>query len=329
MQLQKYSGFINTDIYLNSAVDLGINYELLEDRLHYYVLSKDNKQLFMLNTMFSFNDCVAVRVVKDKYATSSLLRDLGIPVPDSKLFISSNYFQDASECEKILSAAEKMFPVVLKPLDLSFGKGVFTNLTEKSQLQTALAELKNMRLKQIMLESYIKGKDYRVLVVKGEVIDIIERIPAQVKGNGSLTISQLITQTNKQRQKLQLPKIEVDAAAREFISRSNLNLDSIPQKDQIIILKGVSNISAGGTTRRIDLDLVPQENIAVFEKIAAAMNLFLAGIDVISPDITQPLLDSKAAINEVNSNPHPDVHYFADMETSLEIPQKILSAYFD
>ncbi len=328
MSLTNLSEFINTNIYLNAAVSLGISYELLEERVRYYKLTKDGKELKMLFTSFGFNDAVANGIAKDKYATSEFLRTCGIPVPDSALFRSATKFTTPEEIEELLQEAEKMFPCVIKPLDMSLGKGVFVNLTSREMVENAVSELRKVSARYILMEKFVTGTDYRILAVKGKVIDVIQRIPAYVNGDGVNNLSQLIETKNVYRKEQMLPLIEIDDSALDYLRRHEKTLESVPAKDERVQLKGVANIAAGGETTRIPVSEVPEVNIHMFEKVAQEMNMFISGIDFISTDVRVPYTENGAGINEVNGSPHPDVHYFADMECSLRIAEQVLSAYF-
>jgi cyanophycin synthetase len=328
MNLTNLSEFINTNIYLNAAVNLGINYELLEERVRYYKLTKNGKELKMLFTSFSFNDSVANGIAKDKYATSELLRRKGFPVPDSSLFRSETNFSIPEEIEELLQEAEKMFPAVIKPVDMSLGKGVFVNLTSREMVEHALTELRKISPSYILLEKFLTGIDYRILVIKGKVIDVIQRIPAYVNGDGTNNLTRLIEAKNLYRKEQLMPLIEIDDSALDFLKRHEKTLESVPAKDERVVLKGVANIAAGGETKRIPISEVPEVNLKMFEKAAQEMNMFISGIDFISTDVRIPYTENAAGINEVNGSPHPDVHFFADMECTLRIAEQVLASYF-
>jgi len=327
-KIKEYTKNINSNIYLAAAEVLGISYEEIDGRIRYYRFSQGNKELNLFDTTFSFNDSVAYRLVMNKYATSRLLEKQNIPVPGSSLFDITPDGITPDETEAIIAEAKKMYPVVIKPHNLSLGKGVFVNLKTEEDLRSALNQFSTLALKKLMLEEFVSGTDYRIITLNGKVIDIVERVAAFVSGDGKSNLNLLIENKNKVRAEQELPLIVMDAASLDFLSRQGLDPEHIPGEGRKITLKGVSNIAAGGETKRINLNSVPEQNLELFARIGKEMRLFLAGIDLIANDVTKDIRESGGKINEVNSNPHPDVNYFADMELSLGVAKIIFKEYF-
>src|SRR3989304_9182955 len=217
-KIKEYTKNINSNIYLAAAEVLGISYEEIDGRIRYYRFSQGNKELNLFDTTFSFNDSVAYRLVMNKYATSRLLEKQNIPVPGSSLFDITPDGITPDETEAIIAEAKKMYPVVIKPHNLSLGKGVFVNLKTEEDLRSALNQFSTLALKKLMLEEFVSGTDYRIITLNGKVIDIVERVAAFVSGDGKSNLNLLIENKNKVRAEQELPLIVMDAASLDFLS---------------------------------------------------------------------------------------------------------------
>ena len=155
-----------------------------EDRTHYFFRTRGDKVT---------NE--AVDIGRDKEKTKQVLMSKGIAMPEGKEFTKEN------TNEEVLEYAGKLgYPVVVKPTDGSFGKGVFTNITSAGELEHTLDYMRDdLDYEKIIVEQYIPGKEYRLYVVDHEVVGAMNRIPANVTGDGINSIQALIDIKNKER----------------------------------------------------------------------------------------------------------------------------------
>src|SRR5262245_46149552 len=186
---------------------------------------------------------VAVDIASDKELTKTLLRDAGIEVPNGALACSE---AEAVEALEIVGA-----PVVVKPYNMSQGKGVSLNLTTAAQVEQAYRAAKQYATK-VVVERQFAGRDYRVLVINGKVAAASERVPAHVVGDGESTIAELVEAVNRhpargEDHERPLTKIAVDAAMMEFMRRRRLTLRDTPGPGEVVYLRECANLSTGGT----------------------------------------------------------------------------------
>ena len=239
---------------------------------------------------------VAVDVASDKELTKTLLRDAGIEVPRGILARSE---AEAVEALEVVGA-----PVVVKPYNMSQGKGVSLNLTTAAQVEQAY------NVETVCDggrgRAAVRGRDYRVLVVSGKVAAASERVPAHVVGDGERTIAELVETVNRhpargEDHERPLTKIAVDAAMMEFMKRRSLTLRDTPKPGEVVYLRECANLSTGGTARDVT-DLIHPQVAAMCERAARIIGLDICGIDLILDDIAEPPGPDNGVI-EVNAAP--------------------------
>src|SRR5690625_4839779 len=205
-----------------------------KDKTHYFFRTRGDKVT---------NGAVAVG--KDKERTKQVLKKKGVPTPEGRQF-NENESNDAIR-QYVTSLG---FPVVLKPTDGSFGRGVVTNIKNKQDLEFALNYVRSeLNIKNVIAEQYIPGEEYRIYVVGNQVVGAINRIPANIVGDGVSSIDMLIANKNKDRglnPRLISCPLKVDEETARFIGQQGYTKTSIPKRNEKIFLSKKSNISFGG-----------------------------------------------------------------------------------
>ncbi len=267
--------------------------------------------------------CISVDMVSDKQLTKKILADGNIPVP---------YGAAAKSIEEVEEAAQKVgYPLVLKPLDSNQGKGVTVNITSGDQLGEAFAEARKYS-KKVIVERYISGKDYRVLVIGGRVSAVAERRPPEVTGDGRSTVEQLVEQENQnplrgEDHEKPLTYIKLDDIAEKCLKSQGLTLKSIPEAGRIVRLRQNGNISTGGTARNCTEDIHPK-NAQYAIAAARAVGLDVAGIDFASEDISIPLDMNAGAIIEVNAAPGLRMHLYPSEGKPVDVANDIIDMMY-
>lgn len=247
--------------------------------------------------------CIAVDLAKNKYYAKKMLMEHLIPVPDGDIA--------ESEYEAVNLAKKIGYPIVIKPLDANQGKGVSANLNDEKAVRTAY-RLASDYGKQILIERYIKGRDYRILVVGDHVAAAAERKPPFVIGDGVHSIAELVNEENKNPHRgtghtRPLTRINLDLITEDFLYRSGLEVDDIPSPGEYICLRENGNLSTGGSSRDCTAEIHPL-NAALAVKAARVIGLDIAGIDVVMDDITKPLTSGNGGIIEINAAPGLRMH---------------------
>lgn len=256
-------------------------------------------------TVTSRTSNIAVETASNKELTNRLLHEVGIPVPLARTV--RNVDQAVTEARRI------GYPVVIKPLDGNHGRGVCINLKDADEVREfyEVAESES-RAGIVVVESFIPGKDYRILVVNNQVVAVAERVPAHVIGDGEHDIQTLIQITNQDPRRgvgheKVLTRISIDEQTRETLERQELTLTDVPARGQIVPLKRTGNMSTGGTSIDRTDDIHP-DNEEIARQAAMVVGLDIAGIDFIAPDISRSIRQTGGAIVEVNAGPGFRMH---------------------
>ncbi len=274
-------------------------------------------------SLTSSTGILGVELASDKEGTKRLLRDAGVPVPRGTVI----YYLD--ELEQAIDDVGG-FPIVIKPLDGNHGRGITINITSWDLAEEAYDAAKaESRTKAVIVERYYTGQDHRILVVNGKVVAVAERVPAHVIGDGKSTISQLIDETNQDPRRGEghdnvLTQIELDRTSFQLLERQSYTLDTVLPIGQICYLKATANLSTGGIAVDRTDDIHP-ENIWIAERVAKIIGLDIAGLDVVTSDISRPLRETDGVIVEVNAAPGLRMHFCP----SEGIPRNVGEAIVD
>lgn len=263
---------------------------------------------------------IAVDIACNKEETKRMLEMASIPVAKGDICIDEEDLQKA--------VAYIGYPIVLKPLDGNHGKGASINVKTWEAAVEGLAHAKKYSRK-VIVERFITGYDFRVLVINNQVVAAAQRVPAHVKGDGKNTIEELIAKENKDPRRgygheNMLTEITVDRDTLDLLEKAHISLQTIPLKNEIIYLKSTANLSTGGTS--IDVtDLMHPENIFLSERIARVIGLDICGIDIMAQNLTQPLKESGGVVLEVNAAPGFRMH----LAPSEGLPRNVASPVID
>jgi cyanophycin synthetase len=254
-------------------------------------------------TIASTTSNIAVDIAGNKEETKMLLGAAEIPVPGGVVVRTE---------EGLKEAVEKLgYPLVIKPIDGNHGKGNTTNITKWDQAIKAFAAAKEYN-RSVIVERFITGYDFRALVINYKFICAALRTPASVLGDGEHTIQWLIDTTNKDARRgygheKVLTQITVDQFTQKMLDDLGYTLETIPKKNELVLLKPTANLSTGGTSTDVT-DEVHPANIFMFERIAKIIGLDICGIDVMASDLQTSVMENGGAVLEVNAAPGFRMH---------------------
>ncbi len=266
---------------------------------------------------------VAESIVQDKDLTKTLLHAAGIPVPLGR------EVDDADDAWH--AACEIGVPVVVKPQDSNQGKGVTVNLVTEDQVKNAYNIAKEYS-SSVLVERYIPGHDYRMLVVGNKLVAAARREPPQVMGDGKKTIRQLVQQINLDPKRGEghvssLTKIQLDEISLAHLATQGLTAESIPAPNTKVILRNNANLSTGGTATDVTDDVHPE----LAERVVAAaqvVGLDICGIDVVCSSVTQSLEDQGGGIIEINAAPGLRMHLHPSYGVARDVGEAIIDNMF-
>ncbi|MFY2835508.1 cyanophycin synthetase [Achromobacter xylosoxidans] len=246
---------------------------------------------------------ISESIAQDKDLTKMLLDAAGVPVPLGR---------SVTTAEDAWAAAQELGgPVVVKPRDGSQGRGVAVNIETRERVIQAF-EVAEEISSEVIVERYIPGHDFRLLVVGGALVAASRRDPPQVTGDGVHTIRQLVDQVNADPLRgdghaTSLTKIRFDDIALATLKKQGFDADSVPAPGTLIFLRNNANLSTGGSATDVT-DEVHPEMAARAVSAARMIGLDICGVDVVAESVHYPLEDQNGGVVEVNAAPGLRMH---------------------
>jgi cyanophycin synthetase len=266
---------------------------------------------------------IAETIAQDKELTKRLLDAAGVPVPLGRAVTDPD--------DAWAAALEIGLPVVLKPKDGNQGKGVTVNITSREQLDAAYAAAIEFR-DDILVERYLPGNDFRLLVVGNKLVAAARRDPPQVIGDGVHTVRELVDTVNLDPRRgnghsTSLTKIRFDDIALGSLAKQGLEAASVPSKGQRVILRNNANLSTGGAATDVTDDVHPE---VAARAIAAAqmIGLDICGVDLVCDSVLHPIEELGGGIVEVNAAPGLRMHLSPSFGKGRAVGEAIVGAMF-
>ncbi len=274
-------------------------------------------------TIASTTSNIAVDIACDKEETKALLEAAEIPVPSGTVVRSIAGLEEAVE--------KFGYPLVIKPIDGNHGKGNTTNITTWQQALTAFEAAQKYGRSSIV-EKFITGYDFRILVINYKFVCAALRTPASVTGDGFSNIQQLIDKTNSDPRRgygheKVLTQITIDQFTHKMLDEINYTLDTVPPKGELVMLKPTANLSTGGTSNDVT-DEVHPTNIFMCERIAKIIGLDICGIDIMANDLRTPVNENGGAILEVNAAPGFRMHIDPSEGLARNVAEPVVDMLF-
>ena len=246
---------------------------------------------------------IAEGIAQDKDLTKKLLHAAGVPVPLGRPVKDE---EDAWAAAQELGGA-----VVVKPLDGNQGKGVTVNVSTREQVMAAYRNARHYR-EEILVERYLPGIDYRLLVVGDKLVAAARRDPPLVIGDGQRSVRELVEIVNRDPKRgdghaTPLTKIRLDDIAVDRLREQGLTPESVPALGQRVVLRNNANLSTGGSATDVTDEVHPE---VASRAIAAAqmVGLDICGVDVVCENVIEPLEKQSGGIVEVNAAPGLRMH---------------------
>ena len=256
-------------------------------------------------TVTSETSSIGVELACDKEDTKYLLEQAEVEVPRGDIIRRERSLEEA--CRYV------GYPLVIKPIDGNHGRGITVDIQSYDDALVAFRHAKDSsRSGAIIIEKFIVGDDYRLLVINNKLVAAAIRTPAHVIGDGKSTVQELIDEVNKDPRRgygheKVLTQITTNELTQKLIADAGYALDSVVAKGERLILKDTANLSTGGTAEDIT-DIVHPANIAMAERISKIIDLDICGIDIMTTDISKPLSETGGAVLEVNAGPGFRMH---------------------
>ena len=269
------------------------------------------------------SSAIAESIAQDKELTKKLLAAAGVPVPSGR---------PVKDAEDAWAAAQDIGgPVVIKPQDGNQGKGVAVNISSREQILAAYALAATVST-DVLIERYLPGHDYRLLVIGEHLVAAARRDPPLVIGDGIQSVRQLVNQVNSDPRRgdghaTSLTKIRFDDIALATLTAQGYDADTIPDRGARVILRNNANLSTGGTATDVTDDVHP-EMAACAVAAAQMVGLDICGIDVVCDSVIKPLQEQGGGVVEVNAAPGLRMHLAPSFGKSRDVGKAIISMMF-
>ena len=266
---------------------------------------------------------ISESIAQDKDLTKMLLDAAGVPVPLGRSVDSAEAAWEAAQ--------ELGGPVVVKPRDGSQGRGVAVNIETRERVLAAFEAAADIS-SEVIVERYIPGHDFRLLVVGNTLVAAARRDPPQVTGDGVQTIRQLVEQVNADPLRgdghaTSLTKIRFDDIALATLRKQGYEADSVPPAGTLVVLRNNANLSTGGSATDVT-DEVHPEMAARAVTAARMIGLDICGVDVVAETVHLPLEDQHGGVVEVNAAPGLRMHLNPSFGKGRAVGEAIVGQMF-
>ncbi len=310
---------ISSFLIIEEAKKREWNTKIISEESNIFEVTPPDGERYLFNaTLSKLNSGLGVTLAGNKNKTRVICEHFSIPYPDTLVF----------EPEEVSSFIDKHKKVVVKPAESDHGIGITTNITDTESLHRAYQNAKSASEGAILMQKQQEGLDHRFLVVGEKVIAVSLRRPPTAVGDGKLTIAQHIELLNRHEwrgEEHNSPLTFIDSRkVDEHITARGYSLKSVIEDGREMALLGVSNLSQGGEAVDFTAEAHPELK-AMAVRLAKAMGLRVAGVDIISGDISKSLKEGSSAVIEVNSNPGIRMHHFPIKGTAVNAAAEILN----
>ncbi|MGL5648687.1 MAG: bifunctional glutamate--cysteine ligase GshA/glutathione synthetase GshB [Clostridium sp.] len=318
---------LSTQILIIEALKHGVSFKILDREENFIELEfRGHKEYVKQATKTSKDNYITALIMENKLVSKEILGENNIKVP-----MGGHYSSIDEAIEDFNKYRGKK--IVIKPKTTNFGIGItiFKEDWTKEEYSRAL-EIAFKEDKSILIEEFIKGKEYRFLIINDEVVGILHRVPANVIGDGIHNIRTLIEKKNKdplrgRGYKTPLEKIRISEAEEMFLKNIGLDFSYIPKREQVVYLRENSNISTGGDSIDFTDDIHNSyKKIAI--SAAKAVNAKIIGVDMMIEDIHEEKNENNYGIIEINFNPAIHIHCFPYKGENRKAGEKVLKLLF-
>ncbi|MBT2601433.1 MULTISPECIES: ATP-grasp domain-containing protein [unclassified Oceanobacillus] len=298
------------------AYERGVEFQPLPKKRFKMTYNKKSYLIRRGKILSSFNTVLAAQVTNRKEVTSRMLRGKGIPAPENVVFVNK-------DVDRAWEWAKSILPVVIKPYDGMKGRDVYVKISDYNEFVHCFNQV-GCKHKEVLIEEYVTGNEYRFTFVNNEIVGIANRIPANIVGNGILTIAELVEEKNKEREERANPihvKIDLDEESQRVLSKKNYTFDTVPRHGETVYLRTNSNVSTGGDAIDVTDDINVETKELVKKAVKSIPGIKVCGVDVI-------INDDEINILEINLGPMLSMHHYPWVGKERDVIGKVIDALF-
>ena len=319
---------LSTQAVIEDAIKNGIKVTVIDENDQFIRLQyKDHIEYVKNGNMTSKDSYISPLIMENKVVTKKVLAEKGFRVPKG---------YEVSSLEKAVQKFNyvRNKPIVIKPKSTNFGLGItiFKNGTDSLENYSKAVNFALKEDKDILIEEFIEGTEYRFFVIEGKTEAVLLRVPANVVGDGRHSIRELVEMKNANplrgdAKKTPLKKIELGEIEHLQLAEQGLNFESILENNEVAYLRENSNISTGGDS--VDMtDEVHESYKKLAVDISNAMMAKVCGVDLIIPDIKKECNSDNYGVIEANFNPMMMMHIYPHSGKSRRLSLNVLKMLF-
>lgn len=311
---------ISTQMLMKEAFKRKVKVEILDRKQNFIRLRKGRRQELIRQATFTSRDSiVSYWLMEDKNVSKKILSEHGLSVPDGDAF---------TELEIAGNSYEKFKDktVMVKPTNTNFGIGITMIRPQSQQKYREALDLAFSHGKSVIVEQFIEGEEYRILTIGDKAVAVVNRIAANVIGDGKSTIKELVATKNADPHNYKFfykYDIKLGVVEKDYLRSQKLTVSSVPKKGSQIFLRSNSNVSTGGDAIDYTSKIHPSY-MRLAEKAAKAANAKLCGVDLIIRNIKKPATADNYSIIEINFNPSLHIHGFVVKGQQIDVAGKLL-----
>lgn len=244
------------------------------------------------------DSAIGLRLTNYKILTAQMLRQFGLPAPEH---------HNAPSMAQAQTWAQRIgYPVVVKPSDMEQGNGVTVDVMEADLEAAFLSAQKISPSKSVLIERQVPGVCHRLFITQGQLLYAVKRLPMGVYGDGTSSISELVQAAHVEQMKrppwMRSGVSSLHSLPVEFLRQQDWSPADVPNAGQFVALRRIESTAWGGVDEDVTLSVHP-DNVSAGIRAAQLLGLEVAGVDLISTDITKAWHTNGAIINEVNYAP--------------------------
>lgn len=326
-QTFRFNGFedleLSTQLMLREAVLRGVKFELLDRAENFVKFERSGHTEYVQQaTKTSKDNYSVILMMENKLITKKVLNSAQISVP------LGGHYSNIEEAKADYFRYQSK-PIVVKPKSTNFGIGISILKENENQMHYNQAiDMAFAEDKSVLVEEFVEGREFRFFLIDGKVEGILHRVPANVRGDGKRSISELVELKNQDPLRgkgyvTPLEKIELGQAEILFLETQGLTVNHIPADDEIIYLRENSNISTGGDSLDFTDEVDPSYK-RIASLAAQAMDVAITGLDMMIPDIKAPATADNYSIIEMNFNPAIHIHCFPYRGINRHLNSKLM-----
>ena len=301
-------------IIIDEARRRGVGVEVIDPHGGLFQLFYGGRSIRCRESLSELTSAVALSICDDKAMTRRIVEAAGIKVPEEV---------EASDRGAVKAMLERHGSLVVKPARGEQGRGVAVDLDTMENVERAI-EVARTQSDQVLVESFHRGLDLRLIVIGFEFVAASIRKPAEIVGNGRDTVRQLIERQSRRRAAATggESKIPLDAETERCVEKAGYGMDDIPQEGVAFPVRKAANLHTGGTMHDVTDEVHPALADAAIA-IARAIDIPVVGIDFIVRDPAEPdyvFIEANERPGLANHEPQPTAQRFLDLLFPLTMP---------